>query len=561
MSLNSTKYPNIIRTVKSGEYPVMPDDSVILVDTTFDTSSILHTTTLDLNTIPANYWDTQYKLYVSDIGNSAATYPITILAPTGFLINGAQTITINVNNGGVLIRILNNTNYIAEYSYGGGSDYLNSIPVANTVFIMKNGNDDTGLVERFDKPFLTFAGARAAIQSYLSPHDTNRIMVRVYSGDYNETIVLDPYVDFDLGDITLTQILDSSGDIAMITDYGNFADSIIQGEAEIVMNVTDTDSANNYFGVLIVGNSSKVILNCKSITCTETATIPAREQAPSISGVYLSSNATLSLNCENITCTNAHGVVYGIEADKAGIIYANVKQTLTTTGGLFAQYGIRSYDTTTIIYNGDTILTNNEDTTGLAGSIVSVFSQAGGTAIVRCNKITQTSPGGKSCAIFCGQATATIYCSYITSTATTIGRMSCIYYSGRSDSQPTNLYVECIQTTMNCLAENQSVIFASSGNNRDRAIFKGRYVCIDSGDSGLNLTSIVLQSDPTVATILDGVTLIGTNSGYSIYSSTGTGGEVWIYGSVQTNVNYDTSINLLVGTVFNGRFLVDGATI
>ena len=80
LPLYSNKYQNNTRTVKSGEYVVTPDDSVILVNTAFDSSSILHTTTLDLCTIPADKWDTMYKLYVSDIGNSASTYPITILA-------------------------------------------------------------------------------------------------------------------------------------------------------------------------------------------------------------------------------------------------------------------------------------------------------------------------------------------------------------------------------------------------------------------------------------------------------------------------------------------------
>ena len=37
-----------------------------------------------------------------------------------------------------------------------------NLAVNNTVFVMKNGNDTTGLVERLDKPFLTIAAARTA---------------------------------------------------------------------------------------------------------------------------------------------------------------------------------------------------------------------------------------------------------------------------------------------------------------------------------------------------------------------------------------------------------------
>ena len=36
------------------------------------------------------------------------------------------------------------------------------MPVENTVFVMKNGNDTTGVVERMDLPFLTINAAIAA---------------------------------------------------------------------------------------------------------------------------------------------------------------------------------------------------------------------------------------------------------------------------------------------------------------------------------------------------------------------------------------------------------------
>jgi hypothetical protein len=34
-----------------------------------------------------------------------------------------------------------------------------TLPVQNTTYVMKNGSDITGLVERFDKPFLTIQAA------------------------------------------------------------------------------------------------------------------------------------------------------------------------------------------------------------------------------------------------------------------------------------------------------------------------------------------------------------------------------------------------------------------
>ena len=67
---------------------------------------------------------------------------------------------------------------------------LNTLIVDNTVFVMKNWNDSTGLVERFDKPFLTVQAAIDAASA-----SWRYMNVIVYSGIYNETIYLKNNVD------------------------------------------------------------------------------------------------------------------------------------------------------------------------------------------------------------------------------------------------------------------------------------------------------------------------------------------------------------------------------
>jgi hypothetical protein len=119
-----TKYKNNERTV-SGTVDVENSDVILNVDTT------LVAATIYLKSIPADYWSTLYKLYIKDINGNAAINNITIIAPTGYLINNAQQIVIDVNGGGAVIRIQDNYDYNASLNYccGGGGlffDLLNS---------------------------------------------------------------------------------------------------------------------------------------------------------------------------------------------------------------------------------------------------------------------------------------------------------------------------------------------------------------------------------------------------------------------------------------------------
>jgi hypothetical protein len=116
MSLFIQKYPNNIRTI-SGLINVPFQDDVVLECNTL-TSPVV----IDLPTIPANYWSTQYKLYIVDKSNNASVNNITINAPIGFKINGANTIKITANGGSYLVRVASNTNYVGQYSSVAGGD-------------------------------------------------------------------------------------------------------------------------------------------------------------------------------------------------------------------------------------------------------------------------------------------------------------------------------------------------------------------------------------------------------------------------------------------------------
>ena len=86
LQLPSTKYPNVQRTV-TGLVDVFPDDVILNCDTATGT------VTISLGEIPYNAatgvgnWSTQYKLYINDISNNAATNNITLVAGLGQTIN------------------------------------------------------------------------------------------------------------------------------------------------------------------------------------------------------------------------------------------------------------------------------------------------------------------------------------------------------------------------------------------------------------------------------------------------------------------------------------------
>tara|TARA_R110000822_G_scaffold46670_3_gene124190 strand:- start:7865 stop:9166 length:1302 start_codon:yes stop_codon:yes gene_type:complete len=68
---------------------------------------------------------------------------------------------------------------IYKNSGGGGGSALTSIPIANTLYVAKNGSDATGAVADLSKPYLTIAAASADA--------TAGETIYVYAGSYVET--------------------------------------------------------------------------------------------------------------------------------------------------------------------------------------------------------------------------------------------------------------------------------------------------------------------------------------------------------------------------------------
>jgi hypothetical protein len=113
-TLFATKYPNNIRTVSG--VPTLKDDDVVL-----ECNTTAGPVTINLLTIPANFWSNTWRLYVIDISNNASANNITINAGAGQKINNANSLVINANGVGVMIRIINNTNFLSSSATSGGA--------------------------------------------------------------------------------------------------------------------------------------------------------------------------------------------------------------------------------------------------------------------------------------------------------------------------------------------------------------------------------------------------------------------------------------------------------
>lgn len=255
-TLYPTNLPNNARNV-SGTLSPSKDDTVLYCDTS--SSSCI----INLLTIPNNYWNTNYKLYIVDVSNNASTNNIIINAGTGQTIDNQNNISISTNGGSVCIRVSGNS----KYSTIGGSNTIPSLtmPVYNTVYVMKNGNDTTGLVERFDKPFLTINAAMTAALAYFTSRTvTNRVRIVVESGTYVENIVLKEFIDFDLGDSVIEgYITDNNIDFGVISD--GFWHCIIYGKATL----QKTNAGGTYGQSLIFFNSNNnILVNASLIVST-----------------------------------------------------------------------------------------------------------------------------------------------------------------------------------------------------------------------------------------------------------------------------------------------------
>ena len=144
----------------------------------------------------------------------------------------------------------------------------NAINVANTVYVMKNGNDSTGLVERFDKPFLTINAALTALITAFPDNvrtPDNRYKIVVEDGTYTESsnyILLYPYIDYDLGNSVLN---------VNFTDYTMVATYSDNPNNDFTTKISGNAKINNAIGATfsITNNQTRLLVECDVVSSDE----------------------------------------------------------------------------------------------------------------------------------------------------------------------------------------------------------------------------------------------------------------------------------------------------
>lgn len=338
-TLYASEIPNNSRVI-SGTVTIKRDDVSLYCDTS--TVPVI----INLLQIPAGKWNTEYVVYVKDQlpGNSSVNN-ITVVAPTGFLINNAPTFVINSNGESAKITISTDTDYIVS-STGGSPRALTELVIARNVFVSKNGNDSTGLIERLDKPFLTYAAARAAVVTAESAYYTNaapgqpnsivsandRIQINMYAGFYGEQIILLNNVDVYLNDSVINGV-NSVG----IMDNNVSCNSIVYGSGNILGTVYMQNSGTKFqlwASAITVGDNyavrcdhGQMIINVPTIQNSSNLS----QTIVDISGKIIINNSRI-INTLNAACANGGDTI---------LITNNC--TLITSGGHCAEANIYVY--------------------------------------------------------------------------------------------------------------------------------------------------------------------------------------------------------------------------
>jgi hypothetical protein len=228
----------------TGTILLRESDVVINCDTTTGACIVY------LDTFVASYWNNQYKLYINDLSGNAGTNNITILAPTGYTINNASSVVLNVNNATAIVRISADEKYTATTNYccGGGSNKDMSYYVGDTTYtydlvaIDNNKPIDSGLsiitnLETSTTGVKYLVNVTCNKIRILSPTDNNGSLYMILQV-YNELNVLqDTYISQSL----------------LFSDYSNNGN-------QLSMHI-------NYVPSVLIKNNyiMKVLFNCASI--------------------------------------------------------------------------------------------------------------------------------------------------------------------------------------------------------------------------------------------------------------------------------------------------------
>lgn len=212
MILGSQKYQNTSRTITGLLNDVFTSDVLIFCDTS--TGAVA----LNLLEIPADFWNTNYKLYVIDLNNNAQTNNITINAPVGYQVNNASSFVISTNGGVALIRIVNNTDYLAELNYN-----TNALAVLNEgVLLTPNA---TSL--DFIGSYVNATNVGSAVSVFIQPSIISLTYAQLQTAITNSTLIAGQM--YSITNATFIQTTSETAPVYLIATSTNTISSEGQG--------------------------------------------------------------------------------------------------------------------------------------------------------------------------------------------------------------------------------------------------------------------------------------------------------------------------------------------
>jgi len=497
----ATPYPNSSRIV-SGTVTVYNTDVVLNVNTSAVAA------TINLMDFPSGYFNTQYRLYVKDYSGNCATRNITIVAPTGFKINNSSTYVMNTNGASVEIVITSNVDYLA-INTATSAPGITSIPLSNVVFVAKNGNDTTGLVERLDKPFLTIAAARTAVLANFTPSSTNRILIYVYPGNYDESIILADYVDLYLEGC----IIDcTSGLNASITDNNVACNSVISGNPTLKRSGSGATQA-----VRIRNANSNIVINYETISSTTGEAVLIQNGTVKFIGKTISSIAIYCMRVQAGTVT-INGDIYAPTAIAFALTMS--AGAVTVNGNISGAAGVHA--------TGGTLNINGNVTYSDSASLYAL--NLGAVTFSMRGNVTSNAIVG---AVTWGNGTVGTIYGNISNTGSDATNSTGLYFNNASDSSLT--------INGNVSSTNAKAISVTTVSTQRAGLILNNSRVVTAG-TDMDAASI---QDANKSCIFNCVTLIATGTGVSISNSS----SVLMYGMSQANKAIGSSVNLYVGTL------------
>lgn len=200
----------------------------------------------------------------------------------------------------------------------------------NIVYVAKNGSDSTGEVGKSSKPYLTISAALSAMNSAGIASSTNRCVVYVLPGVYNDTLTtFYNYIDIYLCNSKLTDLTFSSAvDVAILGD-GEFRNLTISGGAILnvkarkitgTINTSHVDAVVNIIGheistvqtsagaVNIIANTVRYLAAYGTGTARMNMSVDANVISGSSTPINFSTisttNADVQIKANKIICTS-----------------------------------------------------------------------------------------------------------------------------------------------------------------------------------------------------------------------------------------------------------------